>query len=447
MTRRTKAGCCGIAIGPDRVIAVVPRPGAPPEVREWPLDGPGHVRSVLGDALTALAGERDAIGVALLPRVAHVRTIEVPPLRLSETRAVVKRHASRYFPVVGGQPTVAVRRVAGGGSSRSTRVLLAAAAPESLSEAVAAATVEHGGRAAYAVPAPEAWARGAVSLWPALRKGGVVTVLDEDRITVMEIERDSLSEARTLPADDLARVADLVGSIATEGPVALIGPPSRRALLREKIDAPRSAEIPTILEPPPGSLADQPSAFAAVWASRCRELELVPDSRRDLESRPIRKLAVRLWVAAAALAVVAGGLELWGAHRELAAVSEQREILAPVVAQAMEIRATLTTAEDRISAARALDSTAPDWSGVLADVALHLPEDAYLAGLRGRADSLVLEGVAVRSAAVFEALGGMPGVVGVRAQSPIRREATREGNALERFTLAARLRPVDGARP
>lgn len=447
MKYRAKPGRCGIVIGRDRVIAVVLKPDGRSEVTEWPLDAPGVAR-VLAEVHTALAGEQKTIGVALLPGVAHVRSIELPPLRTSEMHAVVNRHTSRYFPVVGGDLTIATRRVHGAGSP-STRVIVAAA-PEGLVEEIAAAATEHGWSPECAVPASEAWATGAVALWPALRRGGMVIVVDEDRISVLEVGRDSVRDIRTLPADDFARAAGIVAMSRDDNSrasaVGLIGPPDRRARVRERIDAAGPTEA-RVVEPPAGSLADHPSAFAAVWASQARGLELIPEARRELEVRRERKLAMRLWVAAAALVVVAGGLELWGAHRELAAVRAERETLAPVVAQAMAIRSALTAAEERISAVQALDHATPMWSSLLTGVALHLPEDAYLAALRGRPDSVVLEGVALRSAAVFEALGGMPGVVGVRAESPIRRETTREGGALERFTLAARLRPGEGALP
>ena len=67
--------------------------------------------------------------------------------------------------------------------------------------------------------------------------------------------------------------------------------------------------------------------------------------------------------------------------------------------------------------------------------------DAYLAAFRGRGDSVGLEGVAQRAAGVFTALQRAPRVAGVRADAPIRQEASPRPGAppVERFTVTARL--------
>jgi Tfp pilus assembly protein PilN len=155
--------------------------------------------------------------------------------------------------------------------------------------------------------------------------------------------------------------------------------------------------------------------------------------------RRTRRLSHRLVAGAAALLLLSAGFELWGAHRELAALHGQRETIRGTVVKAMELREAVAEVDDRLRGLAAAETAASRWSGVIADVAEHLPADAHLISLRGAGDSLVLEGVAARAAGVFESLQQAPGVAGVRAEAPIRQEARDSAPPVERFSLGARL--------
>jgi hypothetical protein len=144
--------------------------------------------------------------------------------------------------------------------------------------------------------------------------------------------------------------------------------------------------------------------------------------------------------------LLSAGLELWGVKRELAAVEEERRAIRGVVAEAIELRQTVEGIQDRLDGLAVAEATSSRWSGVIADVADHLPADAHLISLRGAADTLVLEGVATRAAGAFEGLRGAPGVTGVRAEAPIRQESQDGGATVERFSLGARLAANRAAR-
>ncbi|MEJ2218702.1 MAG: hypothetical protein P8099_19105 [Gemmatimonadota bacterium] len=105
----------------------------------------------------------------------------------------------------------------------------------------------------------------------------------------------------------------------------------------------------------------------------------------------------------------------------------------------MDERAALNERRAALTVIDTLEATAPRWSVLLAGIARGLPQDAYLAALRGGPDSVFVVGVAGDAAPVFAGLRGIPGVAAVRAQAPIRREARPDG-AVERFTLAIGLR-------
>ncbi|HUG38903.1 MAG TPA: PilN domain-containing protein [Longimicrobiales bacterium] len=140
--------------------------------------------------------------------------------------------------------------------------------------------------------------------------------------------------------------------------------------------------------------------------------------------------------------IAAGLLELWGLGRELEAVRAERTALADRVAEVMAQRDALRGLQGAITALDSLEMTIPVWSGLVTEVARHLPDDAHLAALRGERDSVAIEGVALEAARVFAALRDVPGVSRVVARAPIRRE--QEGpRAVERFSLAARVRQVE----
>ena len=68
--------------------------------------------------------------------------------------------------------------------------------------------------------------------------------------------------------------------------------------------------------------------------------------------------------------------------------------------------------------------------------------DAYLTSLRGRDDSVTVDGVARRASKAFYSLVDTPGLTGVYAPAPMRLESPQGGPALERFTVAARVSPA-----
>jgi hypothetical protein len=101
----------------------------------------------------------------------------------------------------------------------------------------------------------------------------------------------------------------------------------------------------------------------------------------------------------------------------------------------------------RVAAIGPIETNATRWSAVLAEVAGHLPRDAYLVTMRGAADSLLVEGLAGRAASTFAALERAPTIGSVQPAGAIRRDVTPDGVPVERFTIAARLSGPDSAPP
>ncbi len=395
----------GVALGLDRICAAVVRrtPTAESSHGVWsrPLrpaaEGPGW--QDLGEALAemrqALCIRPGALHVALLPPLVEVRRLELPRLREEELRRVLTRDVGRYFlrlhaPQVIGAVPLSNRRV-------SPVPLIVAAADAGLVEEIYRTAEKARHEIVGLVPGYFGWEAASV-LWPQVRKGlGHLVVRGEGCTDVLRMERGRLTLVRRIRQSD--------------------GP-----------------------EVPAGSVfLESPDALAAVFAPRASGPELLPESTRQERWRRVVALSRRLWATACALALAAAGLELWGAGRELGAITGRREAIARQVAEAMAVRTAIEEIEARISALASAEGNARRWSATLASVAEHLPRDAHLVELRGSRDSLQLEGVARQAAGVFESFHQAPGMAGVRAQGPIRQEAHDSQAPVERFSLAARL--------
>jgi hypothetical protein len=446
----------GVALGADRLTAAAPARAAPGEPWTRPLEPhPGGTGwRDLADALAELreATRAAAVHVALLPPLAQVRRIELPRLSDDELRAVLVRDAGRYLldppvpPIVAAWP--------GRSRRRSPAATLAAFADADLVASIHSAAAEAGFRSARVVSAHAAWEAAARREFPATGRGRACLVIaGEHTHEALVLESGRLDLCRRFPAtDDPATiVARLVEdhSLDDAAAWAVSGSAADRARFESAL---RAVQVtPTAKSPAPvgargapaapAGASGAPAVLAASGAPAARA-ELLPDPIRLARARRERRLSTRLVTATAAMLLLSAALELWGAHRALRQVQSDRAAIRPLVAQAMDIRQEVEGVQDRLRALAAAESGASRWTAVIADVADHLPKDAYLLSLRGASDSLVLEGVAQRAAGVFESLRDAPRVVAVRAEAPIRQESQDSAAPVERFILGARLAAV-----
>jgi hypothetical protein len=182
-----------------------------------------------------------------------------------------------------------------------------------------------------------------------------------------------------------------------------------------------------------------PAMIAAEAAAKTHSLEFVPDSeRRARLNRQVRVSRLLMGVAVACVLASAGAYRR-GLSHQLDAITSQRGALRARVTQAMAARDTLASLAGSINAIGALHRSAPRWSAVFSRIAIALPRDASLIGLRADGDSVTLEGQASNASAVFGALRSAPSVVGVRSTAPIRQELTVDKGSVERWTLALRV--------
>ena len=163
---------------------------------------------------------------------------------------------------------------------------------------------------------------------------------------------------------------------------------------------------------------------------------LQSDLERAAVSRVTRRRAVIRFTVAAAIIIVAAGLELFGVEQQRARVAFERRRISAEVAQSIATRESIAVLTDRLAALRSSDAKSPRWAELIAALADDLPSDAYLVALTAEGDSLHLEGAATRAAPVFDAMNAMSSVRNVRPEGPLRQELGGAASA-EHFLLSA----------
>lgn len=376
----------GIAIGAES-LWVLPSAGTRPRGAPWHSAieyeaeaGWAGLVAALEQARSELRVVSGSVHIAVLPPVVQVRCVQLPRMTAAELAHVVTRDADRYFLAEPGP------RLVGASVQLSRRkapaLVFCAMAPEFAVEQLHAAMPD-GWTIESVLPAHHAWAAGGLT--------GVCFPGHEERMElsggkilgVRRVRQAGLDSPGDDPAEAAVRFAVAAGNA---GGAELISAPVARA--------------------------------RRAWG---------------------RRLSRRLASAAALFMLLAAGVEWWGIGRELQAARESRAAIASSVAEAMRLREGLTGLESRLGVLAEAEHRAPRWSRLIAQVAIHLPADAHLLGLRGHGDTLVLEGQAARAAGVFSGLRDAPIIGALRAEAPIRREARDGDNAIELFTLSGLL--------
>ena len=137
--------------------------------------------------------------------------------------------------------------------------------------------------------------------------------------------------------------------------------------------------------------------------------------------------------------ILAAGIHYQGVKRELAQLRAARAAIRPQVEATLVGRSSVDATYRQVAALAGAARGATRWSAILGALAAHLPDDASLTAFRARGDSVFMDGVATRAAPVFDDIAGTPGIAGVRATAPVRREAIEGELPLEHFAIGAQL--------
>ncbi len=416
----------GVAVGVDRIhgVAIVGD-----RARVVSVEVPGGVvgadPGVLAAAFTTLrAGLEEAAGpravggrvsIALLPPLAEARLVELPPLRPGEATMMVAREPRRYFiGAMADRVIAAADRPRGVGGPA-----LAATSSAALVDAVREAAGAAGWRVGAVVAAQSAWAAGA-------REAGAASIRVSFEGTVYAIalgERGAPVSLRRYPVGDA-----MSGAGSESGPVVVLTD-----------DAPMRPALAAGAGQQPAATSD-PVAFAALHAASAEPALATPAATRARRAEGIRSVS-RLSAAALLLVVAAGTIELWGARRELEAVSIQRRELGPSLPALLELSDSLAAVEARRVAIREIAATRAPVTPVLMDLASLLPADTYLASFRSRADTLTVEAAGGGAARALTALQGAASLSEVRLRGNVVREMREGSRPIERFTVDALIVP------
>ena len=425
----------GLLLGADGRAGRRSLAEAAPEAAAWPA-----LESALRE--WGEAPGRESLAIALLPPLAEVRSIPLPPLGDDDVQQLLARSGGRYFLAARGTQVIGVMP-RGRGEGELPRV--AAAASARLITAIEGAARAAGWSGVTIVPAEAAWAAAAGAMWPARSRGVVgLVVAEADRTLLIESLAGRLQAVRRFRAGDRDAVL-LADALRPLDAVAVVGHESLRGTVVRAL-ASMGLSVQPISEEWSG-LASDPAALAAAMASAVETPRLASASQRVSQAAQIRRLAWQLGAAALVLLVAAAAFELIGARRQLSAIQSARAEVAPAVQATLVGRSSMEVAYRRIADVVTAERTAPAWSSILADFAARVPEDAHLTGFRARGDSLVVDGLAGSASLVFQALEESPALANLRASAPVRRQAPEGSDPMERFTISAVRRGLGGVSP
>jgi hypothetical protein len=403
----------------------------PPDGSSWP-----SLAAALAELKRATGGTAGTLAVALMPPLAEVRRLDLPPVKDEELQRLLARNASRYFVNARGPQmfgaSAAGRRVRG-----APNAVVAAAAPMRLMAAVRAAAEQAGWNVSSIAPAESAWAGGAVAIWPELaRAKRWALVGHEDRTDLLELERGRLIGVRRFRAGtaDVDIIAETVGRAAKLGGMGnATGSNAIAAALRDRGVVLLSPSHEWASSIAAGDLAA--AHFAGQEAGPLlRSVDAVATERDQT-----RRSVVRLAAVAASLMMLAAGTELWGVHRQLGLVRAERERIRPQIAATLLGRTTVDATSRQLTALSSVERAAPQWTAIITALSQAITDDAYLTAIRARGDSLIVDGLAEHASRVFDALQQTKLLVDIKSAAPVRRERQEDGTALDHFTISARV--------
>lgn len=413
MKRRTAVG---LAIAPGGLTAVVRRGENGEPAMSATTDIDALTASSLALAFRALAEE---IGtgsivahVAILPPLVELKTLQMPPVRRDKLNELLEARITRSFLTGAEDAVVAAEPV---GRRRGSPVRVAATCtPEKLVESVLEAADEAGWVIRSIASGYDAVAAAASRLAPDEARELTVPLVHDDIVEWLHVVEGRACCVRRGHGGSGAAASPRAPACGAEA-VANI----------DALDASRSAHL---------------GVFAARHAHLARGTELVPRAVRTARTRAGRRAGFSLLATVAVVLIIAAWAELQGIDRELHIVQEARAGIATQVEAVLAQREQLATMDRGLALLSTLETSAPDWTTVLADVADRLPDDASITWMHGLADSLKFEGTARDASGVLESLRSSRVLSRVRADAPFERESTERGE-VERFRLAAEISP------
>ena len=434
-----KSAQVGLAIGSDRIIAVVPGTTITASVEvtvnaETDSRALTHALFELQRILATAAGQSfdsATVNVALMPPLYEARLIPLPPLSSAEAKLILQRDAGRHFVSGAIARAIAVEMP----PRDSGLPAFAVAASATFLEQVHGAATSIGWQVRRIVPAIAAWLRAAEAANSPRGTNRLIVAASTDVVHVLRAEAAPV-QLRRVPAAALDEVMAAAGN--GPGPAWVWGNADSRPEVEQAL-----ARVGWQMQPL--SLGQHDPQLAAAHYAGNAKLELIPQSLAVAQTSYQRALALRLAGIAALLVLGAGAAQLWGEQRELAGLRARRAEIRNDVAPLLAMRDSVATLEQRVVQVDALKGEGPGITAALFDLAMLLPEDAHLRSLHATGDTLVMEAAGSRAGLALEAVRSSAALRDVRLKGTVEREMQSGETTAERFTFAARLGWRDSA--
>jgi hypothetical protein len=270
-----------------------------------------------------------------------------------------------------------------------------------------------------------------------------VVVTRDDRTDLLTLADGDLKSVRRFRgANDAAEIVAALGG-SGGARIGVFGPASAA----QPMIAALSGLRVQVLSPAATwqAMSEHPEVLAARFAPEASGLAIRTEESRDTERANVGRLAWWGLAAAVVVFVLAGLTHYLGVKRELANVQAARAAIRPQVEAMLVGRSSVESAYRQVAGLARASREAPRWSVLLSAVAQQLPDAASLTAFRARGDSIFLDGVADHAGPVFDDVARTPGVGGVRATAPVRRESIEGEASLEHFSIGAQVLPTTTA--
>jgi Tfp pilus assembly protein PilN len=327
--------------------------------------------------------------VVVLPPLIQARALALPRLKPDELQAVIERSPERYFAIAREPHLVAVTVV-------RNRVL-AAVLPLRVAQTIRKELELCNVSVSSIACAHEAW----LAAVPRTHRTGRVAVKCGPAFELLELSRRTIVNLRRVPG------------------AALTALPHQDAILTVPIES--------------------AGEMAARDARRARRLVFHEPAERENAERARWRKAVAYFLSAAVMFSAAGSIELKRQKHQLADLREARAALGAELGAAIATQHAALESRAALRSLQALEADGQRWTKLITRVARIVPEDAVLASIRVRGDSVTFEGHSLEPRGTFAALHDSRLFADLTVANPVVREQSPDGGAKLRFVFAGRI--------
>lgn len=375
------------------------------------------------------------LAVALLPGLAEVRRVDVPPLTDDEVETVLSRNAQKYFVGAQGAQLVGVT------SNRPANVAgaVAASTPAWIVRLITLAARESGWKLEHIAPAEAAWAVAIGKAWPtAVSSDSQLLVHQADHTHALAVNNGALIAVRRFRSATVDVPVFLESQTAGTKILAFGEPTVRKQWLTLLGERALSVSLPVGM---PTDVANDAALIASACVVDVESLVFRTEEMRAADRKRRNTVMYSMFAAAAVILAMSGGFMMWDVQRELSAVQTARALLKPELTTTLLGRTSVETVSGQLQFLATAERSSAHWSTVIADLTKHLPDEAHLTAFRGWSDSVRFDGLAESAATVFPKLSQAESFGGIKAAAAVRLEPQVDGSSLEKFTLVGKLRP------